>query len=147
MDLTNLPKLTDRKLKRLGRGHGSGRGKTSGRGTKGQKARRDISLSFEGGALPLIKRMPFLRGKGRNPSIKAPVVELTLSDLNKLPAKTVVTPESLVEHRIVGQDMLKGGVKVISTGTLDKVLTVKVPVSSGAKTIIEKAGGSVETNS
>lgn len=144
MDLTNLPKLTDRKLKRLGRGHGSGRGKTSGRGTKGQKARRDISLSFEGGALPLIKRIPFLRGKGRNPSIKAPVVEVTLADLNKLPAKTVVTQESLVEHKIVEQGMLKGGVKVVATGSLNNALTVKVPVSGGAKAIIEKAGGSVE---
>ena len=66
MKLENLTKVTDRKKKRLGQGHGSGRGKTGGRGTKGQKARGKVSLTFEGGALPLIKRLPFHRGKGKN---------------------------------------------------------------------------------
>src|SRR3989344_1708142 len=57
MKLENLPKTTARKNKRLGLGHGSGRGKTAGRGTKGQKARGKIPISFEGGAISLIKRL------------------------------------------------------------------------------------------
>ena len=66
MELNKLAKTTVKTKKRLGQGHGSGRVKTSGRGTKGQKARGKIPLRFEGGALPLIKRMPFHRGKGKN---------------------------------------------------------------------------------
>ena len=142
MELHNLPKLNDTSSKRLGRGHGSGRGKTSGRGTKGQKARRDISLSFEGGALPLIKRMPFLRGKGRNRVFKAQPVEVSLDQLNSLPAKSIITPELLIEHKIVETGTKK--VKVLASGTISQVLTVKVPVSKGAQLLIEKAGGTVE---
>jgi large subunit ribosomal protein L15 len=143
MELHNLPKLTDTKAKRLGRGHGSGHGKTSGRGTKGQKARRDISLSFEGGALPLIKRMPFLRGKGRNKIFKAHPFELTLSDLNALPAKSEITLNFLIEKGVVEKALTRGGVKVIATGSLTVPLTVKIGVTEGAKQAIEKAGGSV----
>ncbi|HRN96759.1 MAG TPA: 50S ribosomal protein L15 [Candidatus Levybacteria bacterium] len=137
-----MPRLKDTSSKRLGRGHGSGRGKTSGRGTKGQKARRDISLSFEGGALPLIKRMPFLRGKGRNRVFALQPVEVTLHQLNTLPAKSVVTVELLVKNNVIKAGTKK--VKVLATGTLDTALTVKVPVTKGAQTVIEKAGGTVE---
>lgn len=137
-----MPKLVSTQGKRLGRGHGSGRGKTSGRGTKGQKARRDISLSFEGGALPLIKRMPFLRGKGRNRVFKVQPVEVTLDQLSKFPAKSVVTLEFLKENKVIEAGTAK--VKVLATGTLEVALTVKVPVSKGAQTLIEKAGGTVE---
>ena len=70
MKLESLPKTTERRKKRLGLGHGSGRGKTAGRGTKGQRARGKIPISFEGGAIPLIKRLPFMRGKGKNKSFK-----------------------------------------------------------------------------
>ncbi len=65
MKLSSLTKITKTRKKRLGQGHGSGRGKTAGRGTKGQKARRNIPLTFEGGALTLIKRLPFMKGKGK----------------------------------------------------------------------------------
>lgn len=142
MELHELVKITDKKYKRLGRGIGSRRGKTAGRGTKGQKARTDISLSFEGGALPLIKRMPFLRGKGRNLAIKAPAVEVTLSDLNSLPTKSVVTQDFLIDKNVIEKGTKR--VKVISTGSIEKSLTVKVPVSKGAQAAIEKAGGKVE---
>ncbi len=145
MELHNSVKIVDKKHKRVGRGHGSGRGKTAGRGTKGQKARRDISLSFEGGALPLIKRMPFLRGKGRNAAIKAPAVEITLSVLNQLPAKSVVTKDLLIEHKIIQSGTKR--VKVISTGTIENQLTVQIPVSKGAQAAIEKVGGKVELSS
>lgn len=144
MELHNLPSSTLPSLRRVGRGHGSGRNKTSGRGTKGQKARRDIPLHFEGGALPLIKRMPFLRGKGRNKMIKEQTVILNVEILNALPAKTVVDLELLIKAKlVVEKEARKHGVKILGNGDLKQVLTVNLPVSAGAKEKIEKAGGSV----
>lgn len=70
MNLSQLPKIVHRSKKRIGRGHGSGKVKTAGRGSKGQKARGKIPAGFEGGQLPLIKRLPLLRGKGKNISRK-----------------------------------------------------------------------------
>src|ERR1700690_4125267 len=99
--LNTLTKIVTKKKRRLGLGHGSGRSKTSGRGTKGQKARRNIALSFEGGALPLIKRMPFLRGKNRNnPFTKNPVI-LNVGDLSILSKGTVVDVKSLAAAKLV----------------------------------------------
>lgn len=144
MELHNLPSTTLPSAKRLGRGHGSGRNKTSGRGTKGQKARRDIPLHFEGGALPLIKRMPFLRGKGRNKMVKSQIVTINVDVLNVLPAQTVVDVDSLIKAGlVVGKEAKRHGVKILGNGDLKMSLTVNLPVSSGAKLKIEKAGGSV----
>lgn len=142
--LEKLPKLTDKSLKRVGRGHGSGRGKTSGRGTKGQKARRSIPLHFEGGALPLTKRLPFLKGKGKNKSLNGETVVVSLEDLNSFETKAIVDLEALVKHNIISASEAKKKVKVLGNGNLDKALIVKLPVSSSAKNRIEKAGGSVE---
>lgn len=148
MQLHSLPNTTRKSLRRLGRGHGTGRGKTAGRGTKGQKARRNIPLRFEGGALPLIKRLPFRRGKNRNKSFIAKPVALNVSALNTLPAKTLVNLEVLIKHKIVNADEVKKvGVKILGGGNLEKILTVKLPTSQGAKAKIEKAGGSVEATS
>jgi len=69
MNLSELPRLVTPRNKRLGRGHGSGKVKTAGRGTKGQRSREKIRAGFEGGQLPLIKRLPMLRGRGRNRSL------------------------------------------------------------------------------
>lgn len=147
MELNNLSKLTDKKLKRVGRGHGSGRGKTSGRGTKGQKARRDIPLHFEGGAVPLIKRLPFLRGKGKNRAISTRPLILNIEALNKFPNKSVVDIASLVKHNIVdGQAAKVKGVKILGGGELTVTLTVRLDVSESARKKIEKAGGSVENS-
>lgn len=147
MELNNLSKLTDKKLKRVGRGHGSGRGKTSGRGTKGQKARRDIPLHFEGGAVPLIKRLPFLRGKGKNRAISIRPLILNIETLNKFTNKSVVDIASLVKHNIVdGQAAKVKGVKILGKGELSVALTVKLDVSESARKKIEKAGGSVENS-
>jgi len=132
--------------RRLGQGHGSGRGKTGGRGTKGQKARGKIPLSFEGGALPLIKRLPFHRGKGKNKVFKPTPIVLNVKVLNLLPKNSEVTVESLVKHRIVdASDARQYGVKILGDGELSIPLSVKVLVSKGAKEKIEKAGGSVKT--
>lgn len=144
MELNNLPKIIDKKFRRLGRGQGSGRGKTAGRGTKGQKARGKLRLFFEGGALPLTKRIPFLRGRGRNPVIKQSPVILHFENLNKLPAKSLVDIETLIKSGIIGEEARKYGVKLLGNGEVLRPLRIKIPVSSGAKQKIERAHGTVE---
>lgn len=144
MELHNLRKTTTKSLRRVGRGHGSGRVKTSGRGTKGQKARRDIKLHFEGGALPLIKRLPFLKGKGRNKTLQVKPVIVNLKDLKNAPAKTVIDMEYLIRNRIINEsDAKANGVKVLGSGDIKVALTVNLPVSAAVKEKIEKAGGTV----
>lgn len=144
MELHQLPKITENRLKRVGRGHGSGRGKTSGRGTKGQKARRSIPLHFEGGALPLTKRLPFLKGKGRNKAISKKFVTIKLESLNVFPPKSVVDIQALLKNNIIDSGEAKKGVKILGTGNIEHAITVNLPVTSSAKEKIEKAGGTVE---
>lgn len=136
-----LPKVTKRGKKRLGRGHGSGRGKTSGRGTKGQNARGTVPPHFEGGQLSVMKRLPFLRGKGRNKSKQTRAVTLTVGALANLPAKSDVTVALLKKQGLVGENVVN--VKILSGGTLETALTVHVPCSKSAASVIEKAGGNV----
>ena len=143
MKLNSLTKSVNLKKKRLGRGHGSGRVKTSGRGTKGQKARGSIKPMFEGGQLQLTKRLPFNRGKSRNnPRTKNPLA-INLNRLNDLPAGTVVTNEALIKYHILPKNFKKKTVKILGDGDLKIALTVKLPTSLGAKAKIEKAGGKV----
>lgn len=144
MNLSNLDKITTKSKKRIGLGHGSGRGKTSGRGTKGQKARGDVPLDFEGGALPLIKRLPFLRGKGRNKVFKKRQFTINVGLLNNFSKNSVVDIETLSKHKLVKLDSAKqNGVKILGEGELSVALTVKIPVSKGAGEKIKKAGGTV----
>lgn len=147
MQLHSLPKATDKAKRRLGQGHGSGRVKTSGRGTKGQKARRDIPLRFEGGALPLTKRLPFLRGKMKNKSFRPDPVVINVETLNRLPSQTTVNVETLIKYRIVKNEALKRGVKILGDGDLNVVLTVQLPVSKSAAEKITKAGGTIAGSS
>lgn len=145
MNLATLQKITTRKKKRVGLGHGSGRGKTSGRGQKGLKARGDVPLDFEGGSLPLIKRLPFLRGKGRNKSIKAKAAIVNVEALNVFGKGETVNLETLAKHKLVRiEDAKLSGVKILGDGELGVALKVTVPVSKGAAEKITKAGGSVE---
>ena len=145
MKLNNLPKITDSKKKRIGQGHGSGRVKTAGRGTKGQKARRTIPIYFEGGALPLIKRLPFNRGRSRNKVFKKKPIVINVKILNILPKNTVVDLKTLITHKIIQKDDANVyGVKILGEGELMVPLSVKLPVSKGAAKKIEKAGGKVE---
>lgn len=141
MNTSKLPSLVARAHKRLGRGHGSGRGKTAGRGTKGQKARGTVPPSFEGGQLSILKRLPYLRGKRRNKSLKDKPVTITVGALGALAAQSKVTLEALQKAGIVREDTLR--VKVLAGGTLAVALTVAVPCSKGAQIVIKKAGGSV----
>lgn len=142
--LHTLPKIITKELRRGGQGHGSGRGKTAGRGTKGQKARNKVAPHFEGGALPLTKRLPFLRGKGRNKAFVAKPTPINIASLAKLPANTVVDEKILVEHNLVSEkEVLLYGVKILGFGELNHALTVTVPVSKQAAEKIEKVGGSI----
>ncbi len=142
-DLRPDPGAT-KKRKRVGRGTGSGRGKTSGRGTKGQNARSGggVRPTFEGGQLPLVKRLPKLRGF--NNRFKVHYVPVNLDMLSKrFEAGAEVTPESL--HAVGLLSKVKDPVVVLARGELDKALTVKAHrVSASARQKIEAAGGSVE---
>lgn len=133
--------IVQRGKKRLGRGHGSGKVKTSGRGTKGQKSRDGIRIGFEGGQLPLIKRLPLLRGKGRNVSQSGKSFPLPVEKLNTLPSGTSVTLETLKKYHMI--DSAVSRVKLLGSGKVTVKLTVAVPCSKGAKDVIEKAGGTV----
>lgn len=141
MKLHALPRVVKRQKKRLGRGHGSGRGKTAGRGTKGQKARGTIPTSFEGGQLPIIKRLPLLRGKGRNRGLKEKPFALSVDRLNALPPKSTVTVELLQKYRMIRKDVSK--VKIVGSAKVTVPLTVSVPCSKAAATHIKKAGGTI----
>ena len=145
MNLHTLEKVTAKSKKRVGLGHGSGRGKTSGRGQKGQKARNSVPLYFEGGALPLTKRLPFLRGKNRNKPLQPKPIVLNVSDLSGFAAKSVVDTDALIKQGLVDSDAVaKQGVKILGNGELAVALTVKLPASKNAVEKITKAGGSLE---
>jgi len=145
MALNNLNKIKKNSKKRLGQGHGSGKVKTSGRGTKGQKARTKVPLRFEGGGLPLTKRLPYLRGKGRNKSFrKAPLV-INIKDLDAFTKNQTVDLDSLTKRGIVKKvDAKEFGVKILGDGEIKQPLKIKVPVSKSAAEKIEKAGGKIE---
>jgi len=141
ISLSNLPKLVSKSKRRVGRGHGSGRVKTSGRGTKGQNARGTMPMGFEGGQLPLIKRLPLLRGKGKNGSMKEFAFSIQAEALNAFPAKSDVTLASLKKQRIVPGDV--GRVKIVAgSDTVSVALTVRVPASKSVQEAIKKVGGS-----
>ena len=146
MNLHDLDKLKTKSKRRVGLGHGSGRGKTAGRGQKGQKARNSVPLRFEGGALPLTKRLPFLRGKNRNKSLQEKPVVLNLTALSVFSKDSVVDAASLAKHGLVTAELsAQKGVKILGMGEVTVALTVKLPVSKSAAEKIIKAGGTVET--
>ena len=129
--------------KRLGRGVGSGLGKTSGKGHKGQNARSGggVRPGFEGGQLPLFRRLP-KRGFS-NAMFKTEYAVINLSDLNKFEEGVVVTPELLKEMGLVKNQL--DGIKVLGNGTLEHKLTVKAhKFSKRALEEIEKLGGKAE---
>ena len=125
---------------RVGRGTSSGNGKTAGRGQKGQKARGKVRLGFEGGQMPLFRRMPKRGFKNINRKEYAIV---NLETLNKFEDGAEVTPALLVESGIIKDE--KEGIKVLGNGTLNKQLTVKASkFSASAKEAIESKGGKAE---
>ncbi|MGH9799168.1 MAG: 50S ribosomal protein L15 [Blastocatellia bacterium] len=144
--LNNLraPEGATHKKKRLGRGQGSGFGKTSGRGNKGQKSRSGYSRKrgFEGGQMPLHRRLP---KRGFTNIFKREWAEVNLIRLEELfEAGATVTPEVLVEKGLVRKS-LKGSIAVLGKGELSKSLNITAHrFSESAKNKIEAAGGKAE---
>jgi large subunit ribosomal protein L15 len=135
-------KIVHKSEKRVGRGHGSGRVKTSGRGTKGQNARGKVHFGFEGGQLALTRRLPFLRGKSKNKRIVAKSRPIQASELNVFSTNARITVASLKEKGLMKSE--DAFVKILgSKKPLEVSLQVEVPVSKSAQKIIESAGGSV----
>ena len=131
-----------REAKRIGRGHGSGQGKTAGKGHKGQKARagRGMQIGFEGGQMPLQRR---ITKRGFNNIFATPYTIVNLAALNRFEDGAVVDAAALLNAGIINKAPY--GVKVLGNGKIEKALTVKVAAfSESAKAKIEAAGGKAE---
>ncbi len=130
--------------KRLGRGIGSGKGKTSGRGVKGQKSRSGVAIkSFEGGQMPLYRRLP---KRGFNPINKKKIAKINLDqiqnflDRKKIDSSNDITLESLKKVKIINKSYFK--FKILANGNLSSKINIEADYSSlSAKEKIEKAGG------
>lgn len=142
MKLHELLKVKTKSKKRLGRGIGSGRGKTAGRGTKGQKARGKIPVGFSGD-LSLYKKLPLKKGQG-NPKISEKPKVINLSALNIFKSNKVVGLEELINAKILTEKDSISGVKILGNGEIKVALVIKLPVSESAREKIEKKGGKVE---
>lgn len=144
MNLNSLSKLSKRKNKIVGRGTGSGKGKTAGRGTKGQKARGKIPVGFIGGTLPLYKRLPYNRGQ-RNRKSQSNALAINISKLKEFKTGSEINIQSLIENKILTKkDALKRGVKIVGTGEVPTGLIIQVPVSRGAAKLVEDKGGKIQ---
>lgn len=130
--------------KRLGRGIGSGLGKTSGKGHKGQNARSGggVRVGFEGGQMPLIRKLP--RRGFNNANFKKQYSIVNLAVLNKFEENAVVDSNALIEKGILSK-IEEYGVKILGNGKLEKALTIKAnKFSESAVKKIKKAGGKIE---
>ena len=130
--------------KRVGRGGASNWGTTSGRGMNGQNSRSGggVRPGFEGGQMPLFRRLP---KRGFTNTFAKVIATVNVSDLNRFEEGTVVTPELLLEERLIQKNKMKDGVKILGNGDLEKKLEVKANYfSASAKEKIEAAGGKVE---
>ena len=144
--LSNNIKIKTSK-KRLGRGIGSGKGKTSGRGVKGQKSRSGVAInSFEGGQMPLYRRLP---KRGFNPVNKNKIAKINLDQLQKfLDIKRIdpgvqINLESLKKSKIIKKSYLK--YKILSNGNLTTKINIEADfISNSAKEKIEKVGGELK---
>lgn len=150
MKLETLPKSKGlkRKKKIVGRGPSSGHGKTSGRGHKGQKARSggSVRLTFEGGQMPLSRRLPYKRGRGfKNFDFKTPYSIVNVADLELLdPSVTEITSDILMNSGLIRQNAHL--IKILGNGELRRALVIHAHAfSSSAKKKIEDAGGSIVT--
>ena len=144
MNILNNNSKVKRPKKRIGRGIGSGKGKTSGRGVKGQKSRSGVAIkSFEGGQMPLYRRLP---KRGFNPINKKKIAKINLDQLQDFVDKKKIDPsnlinlESLKKNNIINKSYLK--FKVLGNGKLTSKIDIEVDYSSiSAKEKIENLGG------
>ena len=152
LNLSNLQPAQARKdRKRIGRGPGSGKGKFSGRGVKGQKSRsgsHKMRAGFEGGQMPIYMRIGKLRGSTSKDAMpigpfRTETAPINLRDLDRFESGDVVTPETLVEKRLLKNTKID--VKLLGTGEVSKKLTIRVhAISASAREKIEAAGGTIE---
>lgn len=147
VQLNQLPKITRKRKKRVGRGYGSGvGGHTTTRGAKGLKARNKVPLTFDGTKIKKswLKRLPFWRGKGRQKSGPKPIA-LNLSFLERhFKSGEKIDLGTLLKKNLIKDQEAKLGVKILSQGKLTKSLKVFLPCSQKALEKIEKIGGKVE---
>ena len=147
--LNNREKINKSKI-RVGRGIGSGKGKTSGRGVKGQKSRSGVAIkSFEGGQMPLYRRLP---KRGFNPISKTKIAKININriqnliDNKKINLNEVITLESLKKINIINKTYKK--FKILASGELNSKINLEVNFSSNnAKEKIEKLGGTIKIKS
>jgi large subunit ribosomal protein L15 len=141
LDELTPPKGARRKVKRVGRGTGSGHGKTACKGHKGQNARagRGTKAGFEGGQMPIQRRLP---KRGFHSPFKKQFAIIHVGDLNRFPKDTVVEPQLLVQSGLLRKEET---VKLLSDGELQHPLTIRVHrVSKAALKKVESASGKVE---
>ena len=144
--LNNRTKINKTKI-RVGRGIGSGKGKTSGRGVKGQKSRSGVAIkSFEGGQMPLYRRLP---KRGFNPILKEKIAILNLDkiqsliDKKSLKSNDVINSELLKKLRLINKNSMK--LKILGSGNIkDKINIVADLASKSAVEKLEKIGGSIQ---
>ena len=145
----NLPKVVERRKKRLGRGYGSGKGgHTAGRGQKGQKARGSVGILFQGFKVKksLLRRLPIQRGKDKFRAHPKQLV-VNIEALNLLSAGAKVDIETLAKAGIIRlEDAREVGVKILGNGKLTKKLDLALPASKSVLKQIEKLGGKVLNN-
>ena len=147
--MTSLNSLNTNKRKKLrvGRGIGSGKGKTSGRGVKGQKSRSGVAIkSFEGGQMPLYRRLP---KRGFNPLNRNKIAKINLDKLQNLVNSKRINVENKINLEILKKDKIINkaylSLKVLGRGELNSKLDLEVNfLSKTAKEKIEKAGGSIK---
>lgn len=129
--LNNLEKIKDRKAKRLGRGAGSGKSKTAGRGTKGQNARSKLSLThshFEGGQRPLMKRLPYRRGKGNRKVSDKPII-IKGEMLDKILEKTIDVQVLIKNGLITEKEAKERTIKILNPSKIKRGIEIKLAMS------------------
>ena len=144
--LNTTNKITIKKI-RVGRGIGSGKGKTSGRGIKGQKSRSGVAIkSFEGGQMPLYRRLP---KRGFNPIVKIKTAKINLEkiqyyiDIKKIDSVETINIELLIKLKIINKRSQK--LKILGNGEIKtKINLVANSISNSAKEKLEKVGGSIQ---
>ena len=144
--LNNLKKTKQKKM-RVGRGIGSGRGKTSGRGVKGQKSRSGVAIkSFEGGQMPLYRRLP---KRGFNPILKETIAILNLSKIQSYIDKKSINPKEILNSNLLKKLKLinknSKKLKILGTGEVKEKINIEADLASkSAIKKLEKIGGSIQ---
>jgi large subunit ribosomal protein L15 len=142
--LNQLTSITEKRKKRIGRGWSSGAGKYSGRGIKGQKSRGKIKSFFEGGQSPLSTKLPMLRGKGKNKSIKDKVVVINVSQLearDQIKKGATINEASLIKSGLIKKSQTKREIKLLGMGKLSKKLIIEIKASTSAIKKVKAADG------